>query len=478
MAELADIGVLGLATMGANLARNAARKGFGVALYNRHFDRTAQLVGEHGAEGKFVAAKSPAEFVASIRKPRAILIMVKAGKPVDDVIAELRPLLEAGDILIDGGNSLYSDTNRRFREISAKGFRFIGMGVSGGEEGALNGPSMMPGGEREAYQRIEPIVKRMAADVEGTPCVTYIGPEGAGHYVKMVHNGIEYADMQLIAEAYDLLKSRYGLDASAIADIFEEWNGGDLDSYLIEITAAVLRKRDTATGKPLVDMIVDEAEQKGTGRWAVQSALDLGVPLTTITEAVFARALSARREQRVEGERLLRRAARSVDKPGSAEIDAIRDGLYASKIVAYAQGFEEMDAASREFGWGLKLNELAMIWRGGCIIRARLLHRIRDAYETSSGASNLVLQDFFREALGRAEPNWRQVVSMAAESGIPAPTFSSALAYFDGLRRGRGPANLLQGLRDYFGAHTYRRLDKPGSFHTRWGQDGNEVAVE
>jgi 6-phosphogluconate dehydrogenase len=435
-------------------------------------------VREHGGEGKFVPAKTLAEFVAVIRKPRAVLVMVKAGKPVDDVIAELLPLLEAGDILIDGGNSLYTDTNRRFRELSAKGLRFVGMGVSGGEEGALNGPSMMPGGEREAYSRIEPIVKRMAAEVDGTPCVTYIGPEGAGHYVKMVHNGIEYADMQLIAEAYDLLKSIYGLDAAAIADIFEGWNKGDLDSYLIEITAAVLRKRDAGTGRALVDWIVDEAEQKGTGRWAVQSALDLGVPLTTITEAVFARALSARRAERIEAEQLLPHAAAPIRKPTPADINAIRDGLYASKIIAYAQGFDEMGAASQEFGWELKLNELAMIWRGGCIIRARLLYRIREAYEASAGAPNLVLQDFFRAAIKNAEPNWRKVVSLAVENGIPVPAFSSALAYYDGMRRARGPANLLQGLRDYFGAHTYRRLDKPGSFHTRWGQDGSEIAVE
>ena len=464
--------------MGANLARNAARKGFGVALYNRHAARTEQLVREHGGEGRFVPAKTLADFVASIAKPRAILIMVKAGKPVDDIIADLMPHVEPGDILIDGGNSLYTDTNRRFRDLSARGLRFIGMGVSGGEEGALNGPSMMPGGEREAFSRIEPIVTRMAAQVDGIPCVTYIGPEGSGHYVKMVHNGIEYADMQLIAEAYDLLKSLYGLDASAIADTFEEWNKGDLDSYLIEITAAVLRKPDAATGGALVDSIVDEAEQKGTGRWAVQSALELGVPMTTITEAVFARALSARRAQRIEAERLLPRKASPVRKPTPAEIDAIRDGLYASKIVAYAQGFEEMGAASQEFGWGLKLNELAMIWRGGCIIRARLLHRIGEAYETNADVPNLVLQDFFRTAISKAEPNWRKVVSLAVENGIPVPAFASALTYYDGMRRARGPANLLQGLRDYFGAHTYRRLDKPGSFHTRWGQDGSEVDVE
>jgi len=476
MADLADIGVLGLAVMGANLARNAAHKGFGVALYNRHAERTDELMREHGGEGRFFPAKTLPDFIAAIRKPRAIIVMVKAGKPVDDVIDELVPHLEPGDILIDGGNSQFTDTNRRFADLKDTGIRFIGMGVSGGEEGALNGPSMMPGGEPDSYRRIEPIVRKMAAQVEGTPCVAFIGPAGAGHYVKMVHNGIEYADMQLIAEAYDLLKSVYGLDAAAIAGIFEEWKKGDLDSYLIEITATVLRKRD-ATGNALVDQILDEAEQKGTGRWAVQSALDLGVPLTTITEAVFARALSARRQERLNAEKLLG-AQPKIRKPSPADVDAIRDGLYASKIVAYAQGFEEMAAASKQYGWDLKLGELAMIWRGGCIIRARLLHRISEAYEKDAAAPNLLLQPFFRDAVTKAEPSWRKMVALAVESGVPTPAFSSALAYYDGMRRGRGPANLLQGLRDYFGAHTYARLDKPGKFHTRWSQDGSEVAID
>jgi 6-phosphogluconate dehydrogenase len=476
MAELADIGVLGLAVMGANLARNAARKGFGVAVYNRHPDRTDLLVKEHGKEGTFFPAKELKAFVASIRPPRPVIIMVKAGAPVDQVIDELLPCLDKGDIVIDGGNSEYTDTNRRAATLKAKGFRFVGMGVSGGEEGALLGPSMMPGGEREAYARIEPIVKKMAAEVEDTPCVAYIGPEGAGHYVKMVHNGIEYADMQLIAEAYDLLKSVYGLSADEIAEIFEEWKKGDLDSYLIEITAEVLRKKD-ATGGALVDSIVDEAEQKGTGRWAAHSALDLGVPLTTITEAVFARALSARWEQRIAAEKIIAHAPMPTRKATPADIDAIRDGLYASKIVAYAQGFEEMAVASAEFGWDLKLGELAMIWRGGCIIRARLLHRIREAYAGDVAVPNLLLHPFFRDAVKKAEPNWRKMVALAVESGIPTPAFSTALAYYDGMRRARGPANLLQGLRDYFGAHTYARLDKPGKFHTRWAQDGSEVAI-
>jgi 6-phosphogluconate dehydrogenase len=462
--------------MGGNLARNAARKGFGVALFNRHGARTDELVSRYGSEGRFVAAKSLAEFVAALAKPRAVIVMVKAGAPVDEVIDELLPHFEAGDVVVDGGNSLFTDTNRRALSLKAKGIRFLGMGVSGGEEGALLGPSMMPGGDELAYVRIEPMIKKMAAQVDGEPCCAFIGPEGAGHYVKMVHNGIEYADMQLIAEAYDLFASVYRLDATAIAEIFEEWNRGDLNSYLIEITATVLRKRDS-TGAALVDAIVDEAEQKGTGRWTAQSALDLGVPLTSITEAVYARALSGRREQRAAAEKLLPGPAASARKPVKAEVDAIRDALYASKIIAYAQGFEQLSAASELFGWKLKYGEIASLWRGGCIIRARFLNRIREAYESGERIENLVLQSYFRDAVVGAEPAWRRVVALSVEHGVPAPAFASSLAYFDGLRRARGPANLLQGLRDYFGAHTYRRLDKPGSFHMRWGQDGEEVSV-
>ena len=476
MAQLADIGVFGLSTMGANLARNAARNGFGVALYNRHGARTDELVSRHGSEGRFVPTKSIAEFVAALAKPRALMIMVKAGKPVDDVVDELLVHLEPGDIIIDGGNSLFTDTNQRFHELKEKNIRFLGMGVSGGEEGALLGPSMMPGGDESAYARIEAMVKKMAAQVDGAPCCAFIGPEGSGHYVKMVHNGIEYADMQLIAEAYDLLTSAYGLDAAAIADIFDVWNKGELDSYLIEITAAVLRKRD-ASGGALVDAIVDEAEQKGTGRWTAQSALDLGVPLTSITEAVYARALSGRRAQRIAAQALIPGPTTSPRKADSPDIDAIRDALYASKIMAYAQGFEQLTAASEQYGWNLKFGEIASLWRGGCIIRARFLNRIREAYDGGQSIENLVLQSYFRDAVIKAAPAWREVVKLSVEHGVPAPAFTSSLAYFDGLRRARGPANLLQGLRDYFGAHTYRRLDKPGSFHTRWGQDGEEVAV-
>jgi 6-phosphogluconate dehydrogenase len=476
--QLSDIGVLGLAVMGANLARNAARKGFGVALYNRHGGRTDDLVREFGHEGRFTPAKDLQTFVAALAKPRVVLIMVKAGKPVDDVIDDLLPYLEAGDIVIDGGNSLFTDTDRRFTSLQEKKVRFIGMGVSGGEEGALEGPSMMPGGEKDAYARIEPMVTKMAAQVDHTPCCTYIGSGGAGHYVKMVHNGIEYADMQLITEAYDLLKSVYGLDASAIAKIFAQWKTGDLDSYLIEITAAVLNKRDENTGGALVDSIVDEAEQKGTGRWTARNALDLGVPLTGITEAVHARVLSGQRTLRAQAEKKLARKGTPARQPQQGDIDAIRDALYASKIIAYAQGFEQMTAASREYGWDLRLGEVASIWRGGCIIRARFLDRIVEAYRTEAVIPNLVLEDYFRDAVLKAEDSWRRVVGLAVEHGVAIPAFSSSLSYYDGLRRSRGPANLLQGLRDYFGAHTYRRLDAEGSFHTRWSQDGKEVSIK
>src|SRR5271165_3338476 len=463
--------------MGANLARNAARHGFGVAVFNRTHDRTDGLMAEHGGEGRFRPAKTVADFVASLARPRAIIIMVKAGKPVDDVIDELMDQLEPGDIIIDGGNSLFTDTIRRFKVCEAKKIRFVGMGVSGGEVGALEGPSMMPGGDRAAYERIAPIVTKMAASVDGTPCCTYIGPDGAGHYVKMVHNGIEYADMQLIAEAYDLMKTVYGLDAKAMADIFADWKQGDLDSYLIEITAAVLRKAD-ATGKPLIDSIVDEAEQKGTGRWAAQSALELGVPITAITEAVYARALSSRRELRATAERQFPHPQVAQRKASQAELEALRDALYASKIVAYEQGFEQMAVASAQFRWRLNLSEIAAIWRGGCIIRARMLDRVMDAYERDPSLQSLLLADHFRDAVVAAEGAWRRAISLAIAAGVPAPAFSSTLAYYDGFRRARGPANLLQGLRDYFGAHTYRRLDKPGIFHTRWSQDGAEVRVD
>ncbi len=475
MAAEATFGVTGLAVMGANLARNVARRGITVAVHNRTNAKTDEFIAEFGSEGKFVAGRDIASFVAAIKPPRAILMMVKAGQPVDDVIAEILPHLSPGDILIDGGNSFFADTRRRTKEIEAKGFRYIGTGVSGGEEGALLGPSIMPGGTEEAYELIAPVLTQIAAHVDGEPCCTYIGADGAGHYVKMVHNGIEYADMQLIAEAYDLLRQLLGLSAPEIGDIFAEWNGGDLDSYLIQITSEVLHKVDEQTGRPLVDLILDQAEQKGTGRWTSQSALELGVPLTAITEAVFARALSARKAEREDASRVLSGPAQRSGERDRGLVDDIRDALYASKIVAYAQGFEQMSAAAAEYKWDLHLGTIATIWRGGCIIRARFLDRIKDAYDADPKLKNLLLAPYFSNAVMDGQAAWRRVVMQAVDTGIPVPAFSSALAYYDGYRRERGPANLIQGLRDYFGAHTYRRTDAFGSFHTRWAQDGAQV---
>ena len=475
-APKADLGVLGLAVMGANLARNAAGHGFAVALYNRHAERTDELMREHGGEGVFVPTKSLAEFVGALRTPRILIVMVKAGKAVDDIIDELAPHLEPDDILIDAGNSLFSDTVRRTKACAARRIRFVGMGVSGREEGALKGPSMMPGCDRAAYERIAPFLTKMAAQASGRPCCALIGPDGAGHYVKMVHNGIEYADMQLIAETYDILKSLYGLTAKEIGDVFANWKSSALDSYLIEIAAEVLRKTDES-GAPLVDQIVDEAEQKGTGRWTAQSALELGVPITAITEAVYARVLSSRRDLRLAAEARFSHSKPSPRQADPRDIEAIRDALYAAKIVAYAQGFEQMSAAGAQYGWPLDLSEIAAIWRAGCIIRARMLDRVMEAYEREPALPSLLLADHFRDAVAGAESAWRKVVALAIAGGVATPAFSSSLAYFDGFRRARGPANLVQGLRDYFGAHTYRRLDKPGVSHTRWSQDGAEVRV-
>jgi len=469
----ARFGVMGLAVMGANLARNIASHGVPVAVYNRTGARTDSFMAEHASEGRFTPAHSVAEFVAAIDRPRAILVMVKAGSPVDEAIAEISPHLEAGDILIDGGNSFFEDTRRRCKELEDGGFRYLGTGVSGGEEGALKGPSIMPGGTAEAYHQVEQTLTSIAAQVDGTPCCTYIGADGAGHYVKMVHNGIEYADIQLIAESYDLMGQALGLGPAEQAEIFREWNRGDLDSYLIQITAEVLDKRD-ATGRPLVEMIVDEAAQKGTGKWTSQSALDIGIPLTGITEAVFARFLSAQRAQRLRASGLL--AGPRGNRHGDSQlVDAIRDALYASKVVAYAQGYEQMTLAAAEYGWKLDLGAISTIWRGGCIIRARFLDRIRESFADDPDLQNLLLAPYFRDAVAGAQDAWRRVVTVAVEIGVPVPAFASSLAYYDGYRRERSPANLIQGLRDYFGAHTYRRLDREGSFHTRWAQDGSEV---
>jgi 6-phosphogluconate dehydrogenase len=466
--------VFGLAVMGQNLARNVASRGVSVAVYNRTPARTQRMMAEHGSEGEFVPSYDVASFVASIQRPRTILVMVKAGTPVDEAFAQLRPHLDPDDILIDGGNSYFGDTRRRTVELEGSGLRFIGTGISGGEEGALLGPSLMPGGTRDAYDHVEPIFTRIAAQVDGTPCCTYIGPDGAGHYVKMVHNGIEYADIQLIAEAYDFLAHALGLGAEEQAAIFREWNRGDLDSYLIQITAEVLARRDAATGRPLVDVILDEAEQKGTGKWTAQDALELGVPVTAITEAVFARSLSAQKERRVAAARVLAGPS-AVVRDTEGLVDAVRDALHASKVVAYAQGFEQMALASRQYGWDLDLGAISTIWRGGCIIRARFLNRIRDAYREGRELPSLLLAPYFRDAVAGTQNAWRRVVRTAVEIGVPTPAFSSALAYYDGYRRERSPANLVQGLRDYFGAHTYGRVDREGTFHTRWAQDGAEV---
>ncbi|MFC5951906.1 NADP-dependent phosphogluconate dehydrogenase [Pseudonocardia lutea] len=477
MAEKSRIGVTGLAVMGANLARNIASRGVPVAVHNRTTAKTEQFMAEHGGEGEFTASESVEDFVNSLERPRRIIVMVKAGRPVDAVIEELTPLLDEGDIIIDAGNSHFPDTVRRTEECAANGIRFMGVGVSGGEEGALLGPSIMPGGDPEAYAEVEEIFTAISAKVDDTPCCVHVGPGGAGHYVKMVHNGIEYADIQLIAEAYDLLTHVVGLDAPAIGKIFEEWNSGDLESFLIEITGKVLAKTDEKTGKPLVDVIVDQAEQKGTGRWTSQDALDLGVPLTGITEAVFARTLSALRDER-------RAASTTLAGPSPAQkadeqlVDDIRQALYASKVVAYAQGFAQMRAASIENDWDLKLGDMATIWRGGCIIRAQFLNRIRDAYAEHPDLDNLLMVPYFTEAVADAQDAWRRVVTVATEQGVAIPAFSSSLSYYDGYRRERGPANLIQGLRDYFGAHTYRRTDAEGSFHTRWAQDGAEVRTD
>ncbi|MBN3508612.1 MULTISPECIES: NADP-dependent phosphogluconate dehydrogenase [Mycolicibacterium] len=473
----AQIGVTGLAVMGSNLARNFAHHGYTVALHNRSIAKTDALLAEHGSEGKFVRSETIAEFLDALEKPRRVIIMVKAGDPTDAVINELADAMEPGDIIIDGGNALYTDTIRREKAIRERGLHFVGAGISGGEEGALNGPSIMPGGPAESYKSLGPLLEEISAHVDGVPCCTHIGPDGAGHFVKMVHNGIEYSDMQLIGEAYQLLRDGLGLEAAQIADVFTEWNKGDLDSYLVEITAEVLRQVDAKTGKPLVDVIVDEAEQKGTGRWTVKSALDLGVPVTGIAEAVFARALSGSVPQRKATTGLA--SGELGDKPSESAqfIDDVSKALYASKIIAYAQGFNQIQAGSAEYGWGITLGDMATIWRGGCIIRAKFLNRIKEAYDDDADLATLIAAPYFRDAVEAGIDSWRRVVIKATELGIPVPGFASALSYYDALRTERLPAALTQGLRDFFGAHTYGRTDaEPGQkFHTLWSGDRSEV---
>ena len=476
MPEKEEMGVVGLGTMGMNLARNLSSHGAKVAVYNRTHRKTEDFITAHGAEGDFAPAATLEELARVLKPPRAVLVMVNAGPPVDETIDALTTVLDKGDIIIDGGNSLFRDTQRRAAAVERLGFGYIGCGVSGGEEGALHGPSLMPGGTRQSYARVEDMLTAIAAKVDGVPCCTYIGPDGAGHFVKMVHNGIEYADIQLIAETYDLLRSALGLAPDELASVFRGWNEGRLQSYLIEIASYVLAKHRDGSGESLVDAIEDEAEQKGTGRWTSQSALELGVPLTGITEAVFARMLSSQKARRVKAADIL--AGPAAAKAERTLIDDVQDALYASKIVAYAQGFEHLSAGSKEFEWNLDLGGLATIWRGGCIIRAKFLDYIKEAYEQDPNLPSMMLAPFFQEALAGAQPAWRRVVKTAVDHGIPIPAFASSLAYYDGYRRARGPANLIQGLRDYFGAHTYHRVDREGAYHTRWAQDGEEVRTD
>lgn len=478
MGAEANVGVVGLAAMGASLARNLARHGYTVAVYNRTASRTERFMERYGDEGSFVPSTTVAQFVASLEKPRVAIIMVKAGEPTDAVINELADCMEPGDIIVDAGNAYYGDTVRRERDMSKRGIHFVGCGVSGGEEGALLGPSMMPGGSEQSWQRLRPMFEAIAAKAsDGTPCVAHIGENGAGHFVKMVHNGIEYADMQLIAESYDLMRRGLKMSPKEIGDVFEQWNSTELDSYLIEITAQVLRKEDPKTGKALVDVIVDHAGMKGTGTWTVQSALTLGVPVTGIAEAVFARGLSSQAKLREEAQRQGFTGPEAgfdvTEQERDAFIEHIRKALYASKIVAYAQGFNEITAAGAEYGWNLDLAQVARIWRAGCIIRAKFLDRIAEAYESGAADVSLLFAPYFKEGIEASEPSWRKVVAKAAEHGIPCPVFSSSLAYFDGLRSTRLPAALIQGQRDLFGAHTYERVDEPGSFHILWAEEGD-----
>jgi 6-phosphogluconate dehydrogenase len=464
-----DIGVVGLGVMGSNLALNMERNGFRVVGYDLDPAKASAFVSGPAAGKNIMSAESPEALMAALNKPRRVLVMVPAGPAVDSAIAHLKGHLEPGDILIDGGNSFFLDTERRGKELAAEGFQYVGTGVSGGEQGALWGPSIMPGGQREAWEALAPILRAIAARADdGEPCVDYMGPGGAGHYVKMVHNGIEYGDMQLIAETYDILARGLGLSAMELHDVFAAWNHGELRSYLIEITAEVLAKTDPETGRPLVDVILDEAQQKGTGKWTSQNALDIGAPIPTINAAVESRIISALRPQRVIASRVLRGPAPKYTGDRERMIDAARDALYASKITSYAQGLGLLSLASEEYGYGLRPGSIAKIWRAGCIIRASLLGDIMAAFERSPALTNLLLDDAFCDAVGQRQEAWRFVVQTAIGLGIPVLAMSASLAYFDAYRSERLPANLTQAQRDYFGAHTYRRVDKPGVFHTEW----------
>lgn len=466
------IGVVGLAVMGRNLALNIESRGYAVSVYNRSREKTDELIAEF-PDRKLVPAHTLEAFVASLETPRRILLMVKAGEATDATIAALKPLLDKGDVLIDGGNTHFTDTIRRNQELAQAGLHFIGTGVSGGEEGALRGPSIMPGGQRDAYDLVEPILEQIAAkaSADGEPCVAYMGPDGAGHYVKMVHNGIEYGDMQLIAESYAVLKQVAGLTNDELGAVYAEWNQGELDSYLIEITAKIFGKKDDETGEHLVDVILDRAAQKGTGKWTSQNALDLGVPLPLITESVFARVLSSLKAQRVAASEVLSGPSPApLEGDRAAFVESVRRALYLSKVISYAQGFAQLDTASKEYGWNLDLGTIAKIFRAGCIIRARFLQKITDAYAKNAALANLLLDPYFQDIAANYQSALRDVVIAAVKAGVPVPAFASAVAYFDSYRSARLPANLVQAQRDFFGAHTFERTDKPGSFHASWAE--------
>jgi len=463
-----QFGLIGLAVMGQNLVLNIEDKGFSVAVYNRTGEKTREFVETKAAGKNIRGCYTIEEFVGALDRPRKVMLMVKAGKAVDDMLEQLVPHLDAGDIVIDGGNSYFVDTVRRHDALAEKGIHFMGTGVSGGEEGALHGPSIMPGGPKEAYDQVAPILQAIAAKTDDGPCVTYIGPGAAGHFVKMVHNGIEYGDMQLISEAYDMLRSAIRIDASELGEVFSRWNRGVLSSFLIEITARIFAKIDPDTGKPLVEQILDKAGQKGTGKWTSQVAMDLGVPTPTINTAVEQRIISAYKDERVKASRVLR-GPRMRYRGGRQElIDGVHDGLYASKICSYAQGMALLRAASQEYNWNLDLGEISRIWKGGCIIRAAFLDKIKQAWQREPNLANLLMDREFAEAIMGRQSRWRMVVQTAARMGVPVPAFAASLGYFDSYRRDRLPANLIQAQRDLFGAHTYERVDKPGTFHTEW----------
>lgn len=476
----ADIGLVGLAVMGENLILNMESHGFTVACFNRTTSKVDNFINGRAAGKKIIGCHSIPELIAILKKPRRVMLMVKAGKPVDEFIEKLIPHMEQGDIIIDGGNSHFPDTTRRTRYLAEKGLLYIGTGVSGGEEGALRGPSIMPGGNPDAWPHVKPVFQAIAAKVaDGSPCCDWIGPEGAGHYVKMVHNGIEYGDMQMICEAYLFMKNVLGMTPDEMHEIFKHWNEGELDSYLIEITRDIMAKKDDETGKPMVDVILDTAGQKGTGKWTSQSALDLGSPAPTVAEAVFARCISALKEERVAASQVLRGPKKTFKGDRAKIIVALRKALYASKVCSYAQGFQLMKMAATEYGWDLNYGSIALMWRGGCIIRAQFLGNIKEAFDKKPDLANLLLAPYFKKVIRSCQPSWRRIVALAVSLGIPMPAFSSALAYFDSYRNERLPANVLQAQRDYFGAHTYERVDKPRGefFHTNWTGHGGDTSA-